>query len=321
MVAQMKITFLGNFEVDYSSENHHKKSLEKLGHEVVALQEGQVTTEQVLLNTIDCDLFIWVHTHGWQTTGSITMKDILNTLKRCKVQTMTYHLDLWLGLEREKDLQSDPFYADIGHFFATDKLMADWFNKNTEVKGHYLPAGVFEDEVYISNQPTELSNDVIFVGSKRYHPEWNYRPELIDWLRNNYQDRFTHVGGDGDTGTIRGDELNKVYANSKIAIGDTLCINYDYPYYFSDRLFESTGRAGFTIFPYIKGIEDSFVIDKEIVTYQFGNFDELKEKINYYLEHDEEREAIRLAGFERTKKDHTYTKRWADIIKILENTK
>lgn len=27
-----------------------------------------------------------------------------------------------------------------------DKLMADWFNKNTDVKGHYLPAGVYDGE-------------------------------------------------------------------------------------------------------------------------------------------------------------------------------
>jgi hypothetical protein len=314
----MKIVFLGNFEVDYSSENHHKKSLESLGHEVIALQEGKASSEEILNQCIRADIFIWVHTHGWQTPGVMDMTNVLQILKRTDIPTMTYHLDLWLGLEREKDLQADPFYKEIGHFFATDKLMADWFNNNTEVKGHYIPAGVYDKECYIDQSGDEASNDVIFVGSKGYHHEWSYRPKLIDKLKEMFAEQFTHVGGDGDTGTIRGERLNRVYGSSKVAIGDTLCIGYDYPYYFSDRLFESTGRGGFTIFPYIKGIEDNFEIDKEIVTYKFGDFEELKNKIRYYLENGEEREKIRVAGHERTKKDHTYKKRWADILKELK---
>jgi len=227
--------------------------------------------------------------------------------------------DLWLGLERQKDLETDPFYKTIGHFFATDKLMADWFNTNTDVKGHYIPAGVYDKEVYIDTRGDEAANDVIFVGSKGYHHEWQYRPQLINKLKDMYQERFTHVGGDGDTGTIRGERLNRVYAASKVAVGDTLCIGYNYPYYFSDRLFESTGRGGFTIFPYIKGIEDNFEIGKEIVTYEYGNFDELKEKVDYYLVNADEREKIRQAGNKRTYRDHTYVKRWETILKELQN--
>lgn len=313
----MTIVFLGNFDVEYSSENHHRKSLETLGHKVITLQEGVATSEQILELASKSELFIWVHTHGWVTPGSLDMSVVLDMLKKMSIPTMTYHLDLWLGLERQKDLEADPFYQNIGHFFATDKLMADWFNENTKVKGHYIPAGVYDQEVFIDKAGDEASNDVIFVGSKGYHPEWDYRSRLIDKLREMFGSQFTHVGGDGDTGTIRGERLNRVYGSSKVAVGDTLCIGYDYPYYFSDRLFESTGRGGFTIFPYIKGIEDNFVIDKEIVTYEFGNFDELRDKIRYYLENDAEREKIREAGNERTKKDHTYVKRWSDIIKEL----
>lgn len=315
----MRIVFVGNFSVSYSSENHHKSSLESLGHTVIPLQEGKVSADIVISEGILSDLFIWVHTHGWHILDSSTYKekDVLRVLKNKNIPTMTYHLDLWKGLEREKDLETDSFYKDIGHFFATDKLMCDWFNENTEVYGHYIPAGVYDKEVYISKVESPEKNDVIFVGSKGYHPEWPYRPMLIDWLRENYGEKFTHVGGDGDTGTVRGKELNKMYQNSKIAIGDTLCLGFDYPYYFSDRLFESTGRGGFTIFPYIQGIEDYFEIGKEIVTYEFGDFDNLKFLIDYYLEHDKERELIRKAGFLRTKKDHTYTKRWQQILKEL----
>jgi len=311
----MKIGFVGNFGVSFSSESHHAKSLEFLGHEVVRLQEGKVNGQMILRSTQDCQLLIWVHTHGWRTAAG---DKVLHEMKRRGIPTLTYHLDLWLGISRQRDLEKDPFYKNIDYFFTVDKLMADWFNENTNVKGCYIPAGVFGEECYMK-EPSDKKYDVIFVGSKGYHHEWAYRPQLIDWLRETYGDRFTHVGGDGDTGTIRGDDLNQVYADSKIAIGDTLCLNFDYPYYYSDRLFETTGRGGFIIHPYIKGIEDQFDINSEIVAYDFGDFEQLKGLIDYYLEHDDERESIRLAGHERAKRDHTYIKRWEQILKEVFN--
>ncbi len=310
------ITFLGNFQVPYSSENHHVKSLESLGHRVNKLQEREVTSSQILKLASKSDLFVWVHTHGWETPG-MPMYKVLEALKEDGVPTMTYHLDLWFGLKRQDDLKNDRFYQTIGHFFATDKLMADWFNENTNVVGHFLPAGVFDQECYIHQDydPKNFDHDVIFVGSKGYHPEYPYRPQLINFLRETYGDRFLHVGGDGDTGTVRGHKLNRIYARSKIAIGDTLNINFSYPYYSSDRLFESTGRGGFTIYPNIFGLDAFFEDKKEISFYEHGNLEDLKNKIDYYLKHDAEREAIRLAGHERAKSEHTYVNRWETILK------
>lgn len=311
----MRIVLVGNHSVSHSSETHYTKTLEAMGHTVVRLQEGKASGDEILAESLNSQLLVFVHTHGKVTLGT-PLPTVFQALKQAGIPSMTYHLDLWLGISRQKDLARDPFYKTIGHFFATDKLMADWFNKNTEVKGHYLPAGVYDKEAYMT-LPSLPQQDVIFVGARNYHREWQYRPQLVAFLRDNYREKFTHVGGDGDTGVVRGQELNQIYANSKVAVGDTLCINFDYPYYFSDRLFETTGRGGFLIFPYIKGVEDQFEIDKEIVTYEFGNFKQLKEKIDYYIEHDDEREKIRLAGHERTKRDHTYRHRWEHMLKEL----
>jgi hypothetical protein len=314
------IVFLGNFEVPYSSENHHVKSLESLGHTVEKMQERVANSQDILEKAVNSDLFVWVHTHGWKTPGSLSMIDVLKQLKTNGKTTMTYHLDLWFGIEREKDLKRDEFYTNIGHFFATDKLMCDWFNENTDVKGHFLPAGVYDKECYIHQDYNtyDFENDIIFVGSKGYHHEHKYRPELIDFLRKTYGKRFLHVGGDGDTGTVRGDALNRIYAKSKIAIGDSLNINFNYPYYTSDRLFESTGRGGFTIYPRIKGLENYFEDGNEIVFYEHGNLEDLKIKIDKYLLDGLSREQIRISGHERTKNEHTYVHRWSTILETLK---
>lgn len=309
----MKIVFVGNFHVDYSSENHHANTLESLGHEVVRLQEAQVDGHLIYAKAVNADLLVWVHTHGWTTTN---MDNILESLERKGVTTLTYHLDLWLGLERQKDLVQDDFYKNIGHFFTVDKLMADWFNDNTAVTGHYLQAGVYDKECYMLD--ADKTRDVIFVGSKGYHPEWQYRPQLIDWLQAEYKDRFTHVGGDGQIPTTRGIKLNALYTSSKIAIGDSLCLNFDYPYYWSDRVYETLGRGGFMIHPYIKGMEHHFEDKKHLVFYNFGDFKQLKYLIEYYLYNEEEREAIRKAGHEHVKQNHTYKNRWQSILETVE---
>jgi hypothetical protein len=331
----MRITFLGNFNVDYTSETHHKKSLEALGHTVIALQEGAVTAYQVWDQAIRSDVFIWVHTHGWQTrpVGKFNMEAVLKDIKKDGIPSLTYHLDLWFGLKRQADLETDPVYKHIEHFFTCDKQMADWFNENTEVKGHYMPAGVFQDELNNPPEDREYLYDVAFVGSKQYHDEWPYRPKLINWLEKTYGDRFIHVGRDGKLGITRGEALNDLYAKTKVVVGDTLCINFDYPYYWSDRLYETIGRGGFIIFPQITGIQEEystldFKVDDggfwdkapdpvELVTYPYDDFKILKQRIDYYIEHDDEREKIRRAGFERTERDHTYVQRWKTILETI----
>lgn len=309
-----KIVFLGNFRVDYTSETHHANTLESLGHKVIRLQESEAKSEEILKYSIDSDLLVWVHTHGWRTPGRFEMDRVLKTLKDYGIPTMTYHLDLWFGLQRQKDLNTHPVYKHIGHFFTVDKKMSDWFNSKTNVVGHYVPAGVYDKECYLKEYTK--THDVVFVGSKRYHPEWEYRSQLIDWLDAKYGKRFEHYGSGGKT-SIRGSALNKLYATSKVVVGDTLCINFNYPDYWSDRVYETMGRGGFIIHPYVKGMEREFQDKKHLVFYEYGNFKQLKELIDYYLEHDEEREAIRKAGHELVKTKYTYKNRWEQILKEL----
>lgn len=315
----MKILFIGNFDVDYCTEVHHKKTFEKLGHEVITVQENRATFNEIMSKIDGIDMLFHTHTHGWIIDR---IAEVYSYCKERNIPTVGYHLDLWLGIEREKDLESDPYW-NIEYFFSVDKLMVDLLNKDPrKPKAFFLPAGVFEDEcVMYPKSTTEYKHDIIFVGSKGYHSEWPYRFHLITWLEATYGNRFAQYGG-GGLGTIRGKELNQLYSDSKIVIGDTLCKDFIYPEYLSDRIFETTGRGGFIIHPFISGIEKHFEIEgekKEIAVYEFNNFDNLRENIDYYLEADIEREAIRHRGHKKTKKDHTYTQRIKQILKVIEN--
>lgn len=81
------------------------------------------------------------------------------------------------------------------------------------------------------------------------------------------------------------------------------------------RHFEIPACGGFLLTSPADDLENFFVPDKEMVL--FHGIDDYVEKIKYYLAHDEEREAIAKAGYERTVRDHTYVKRFEDIFQKL----
>lgn len=81
------------------------------------------------------------------------------------------------------------------------------------------------------------------------------------------------------------------------------------------RLFEVTGSGSFLLTEYHPGVEDYFEPGVEIETFASG--DELIEKIYYYLENPEKREAIAKRGHERCMRDYSMKKRVADFDKII----
>ena len=91
----MKIGMLGNHAISYSSETHHAKSLESLGHEVVRFQESRVPASTLLAETQDIDLFIWIHTHGWDTPG---IEEVLTSLRERRIPIITYSNTLAITL-------------------------------------------------------------------------------------------------------------------------------------------------------------------------------------------------------------------------------
>ncbi len=81
------------------------------------------------------------------------------------------------------------------------------------------------------------------------------------------------------------------------------------------RPFEITGSGGFCITGAADDMEKYYVPEKEIVIYE--NTDDLIKKTRYYLEHDEERNAIAKAGYERATREHGYDKRLEKIFEEI----
>jgi spore maturation protein CgeB len=68
-----------------------------------------------------------------------------------------------------------------------------------------------------------------------------------------------------------------------------------------------------------EGLDEEFTPYEHFIPYEYGDFKGLKEKIDYFLTHDAEREKIRLAGFEHCKANHTYGHRVREMLKVLRD--
>lgn len=81
------------------------------------------------------------------------------------------------------------------------------------------------------------------------------------------------------------------------------------------RNFEIPGSGGFLLTSDAGHLEEYFVPGKEIAV--FSDNDDLIDKVRYYLLHDDERESIRRAGYERALRDHTNEQRLSEILETM----
>lgn len=78
------------------------------------------------------------------------------------------------------------------------------------------------------------------------------------------------------------------------------------------RAFEVPGAGGFLLTEWADGLDQYYIPGKEIAV--FNNLDELTDLIRYYLAHTDERDAIAKACHERTRAEHTYDRRLAEVL-------
>lgn len=83
----------------------------------------------------------------------------------------------------------------------------------------------------------------------------------------------------------------------------------------NNRTFEIAACRSFQLTTWRRGLYDHFLED-EIAS--FRNLGELKEKIRYYLVHENERQEMAVKAYQRVLRAHTYQKRIYSLIEYLE---
>lgn len=81
------------------------------------------------------------------------------------------------------------------------------------------------------------------------------------------------------------------------------------------RIYDCIGSGGFLISNYQEELPEFYEPGVEIETY--ASAEELNEKVSFYLNHEESRQKIALAGLKRTRECHTYEIRIAKMIQTI----
>lgn len=112
-----------------------------------------------------------------------------------------------------------------------------------------------------------------------------------------------------------GERAAYVYAGSKINLNISLKgIEGGTP----QRIMDILGAGGFALTNYCQETAELFEEDKEIV--MFRSPEEMLEKVDYYLSHDEEREHIAEVGQKKVLECYTYEKKLTQLLDWVESS-
>jgi hypothetical protein len=313
----MRVSYVGNFGPDHSTENDVRIAFEALGHEVVMLQENELKPDRLMREALDSDLLLWTGTWG----DAIPLPDALDVFHACAkagIPTATYHLDtFWVTGRGGRKWWREPMFHTAHVFTADGDHQDEW--KALGVNHHWLRPGVRHTATTPGTFREEFACDVAFVGSngKGYHEDvWPYRRELVDQLRamcerNGWS--FRNPGGD-EPKVGRGD-MNDAYASYKVTVGDSLCpLKYESRYW-SDRAYEAPGRGGFLIMPQIDALYADY--EGRLADYPWGDWDCLEQIVGLYLTDKDARRTSRDACHTIAAERHTYLNRMTELLETV----
>lgn len=192
--------------------------------------------------------------------------------------------------------------------------------KNIGIASEYFRIG-FEASILNKLKNLPKKYEAVFVGGiSRHHQSFI---EIFEYLAKNTDIDFWGYGAKKLSpnspilakhhGEAWGLDMYNILYNAKISINrhiDTAENNAN-----NMRLYESTGVGAMLITDHKDNICEMFEVGKEIETYKTK--EELLEKVNYYLTHEDERKKIATAGQKRTLKGHTYEIRMVELVNLL----
>lgn len=300
------LSYVGNFLPEHSTESHVAKALENLGHEVRRVQESGLDWLTLPDQSRGSDLFLWTRTAGFDPAD---LGEQERAIKSLDVPTAGFHLDRWVGLNREGDVHRSPFFR-VDYLFTADGGH-DSFWREHGINHYWSPPAILSNETVLGTYRPGLAAEVGFVGNLRKygHPEWGpYRYSLFKFLTKTYGSRFRLWEGG-----MRGRDLADLYASVKVLVGDS-CLAGSVERYWSDRVPETLGRGGFLIHPWVEGLVDEY---PDLNTYDLGDFGSLGSYIDWMLDSEDYRWANADLNRQHVLDNHTYEHRLARLLSIV----
>lgn len=182
-------------------------------------------------------------------------------------------------------------------------------------KSEYLEIG-YDPEIYKPEGEALNMPEIVFMGNnygRGYFPMSGFRIDMVDFLRQEYGNRFGVYGsgwayGNGNFNHSQYEEA-KAYRGAKIAIN---CSHFDSLNYNSDRLLRILGSGVHCVSYNHKGMFDTY---KHGLSY-FNDFNELKKTIDFNLDPKNKAYTLGWVGNDFVKNTFTFKHQVENIIKL-----
>ncbi len=208
------------------------------------------------------------------------------------------------------------------HVFFSSKRMLGFFEKHGVTKSSFLPLA----SLIKNNRVTEeKSHDICFVGE----PDMR-RLLLLEQLTNYklvvYGARwqpYLDIMSDKlracvVTRNVFKKELMQLMQQSKIVLNLTKPMSQSLHTGLTARIFDVIGNKSFLLSDHCDELTGLFHLGRDIET--FLTPEELLSKVSYFLENDEERQAVINNGFSRMQQQHLWQHRLQDLMSLFFGT-
>lgn len=228
--------------------------------------------------------------------------------------------DIYYHVVEQEDARMDGFSEVTGYKYHTIPLAAD----KSLIVSHYKKEWDSDISFIGTNSPDkkEVFKDLLFPLFKKYKvnlfgQDWTMLDRILGWVQ-----RFGQYFNLPILKSIRKPKLKledeaDIYKSTKVCINiheknQVLCGGDC-----NERAFKIPAYGGFQISDNVECLRKYFREDEEIVIAK--DKDDWFSKIDYYMNHPDEREKIIKAGQVRVLKDHTYHNRVEALLKIYNN--
>lgn len=219
---------------------------------------------------------------------------------------------MW-NISHPDDVTIDEYNSYDYVFFASQKMHDELASKL------HVPSGVaqqcVDDSAMVYEEGHDKQYELLFVGNSRHV----FRPILKDLIPTEH--KLTVYGRHWEKFPVQDYVVSDYMDNSKVgqAYHDAKILLNDHwddmreNGIISNRIFDALAVGAFIISDDIPEIHELF--GDNVVTYH--GREDLKEKIDYYLKHEEERDAKAKAGQKIALNGHTFRDRIAVMVKVI----
>jgi tetratricopeptide (TPR) repeat protein len=279
-------------------ESHLKKGLEDLGHRVVVWDECHQNDTSVHIKAV-LDELAEIRPDVILQIESLRNRLILEGIEEVNVLTAFYALDIHLNYYWHKE------YAKLFDVvLVSQKDYIPRLKKEGIQNAYWFPWAIDPDVLKDHQLARDL--DISFVGMVDDHHR-KKRAQIIKEISGRFH---LHLFGTSMGNRIPQSEMARVFSRSKIILNESIAGELNF------RVFEALACGGMLLTERVKnGIQDLFQDGIHLITYGPEN---LPEKIEYYLHHEEERRRIAQQGKEQVYKYHTIKSRAEELTGILK---